>query len=210
MLFPSGRILIFAKPPIPGHVKTRLIPKYGVLGAANLYKILLRNTLAMAHDAQLAPIDLWWTASSGATRHGFLHACQRDYDVSLYRQRGRDLGERMHYSLSNALRDADYAILIGSDCPSIDATVLHDALNALAQGTDVVLGPAQDGGYVLIGMHRPCRFLFQNMRWSQPKVLQTTRQRLRRAGLSYGELAMGWDVDSPADVRRWRHKFIPN
>jgi rSAM/selenodomain-associated transferase 1 len=202
-VFPPARLLIFARAPRPGQVKTRLIPRLGRAGAACLYRRLLHRTLTVATTAALCPIELWCAPDP---RHGFFLACRRNYRLTLHRQQGGDLGERMHHALISALRRSQYAILIGGDCPSVGTAELRTALAALAAGREAVLGPAADGGYVLIGLRQPRASLFRGIRWGGATVLAATRRRLRRAGLDWAELAPGWDVDRPADVRRWRQE----
>jgi rSAM/selenodomain-associated transferase 1 len=201
MEFPEARLLIFAKAPIPGQVKTRLAQRFGFIGAANLYQSLLRWTLDRIVQAKLCPVQLW---CSPDVRHGFFNACRRDYRVSLRVQQGADLGQRMNHALNTTLKNAPYAVLMGSDCASLGITELRLALTALNEGWDAVLGPAEDGGYVLIGLRRPHPALFRNIAWSTPRVLPVTRHRLRCAGLDWAELPLGWDVDHPKDIRRWR------
>jgi rSAM/selenodomain-associated transferase 1 len=203
MEFPDARLLVFAKAPVPGRVKTRLVVRYGAPGAAKLYKSLLRWTLNNAVRADLCPIQLWCAPDA---RHGFFVTCRHDYGISLRVQQGADLGQRMHHALTQALQECAYAVLVGSDCASLNSAQLRFALKALAAGRDAVLGPAKDGGYVLIGLRRSCPALFRGISWSSSTVMRATRQRLRRAGLHWLELPLGWDVDHPRDVRRWRRQ----
>jgi len=203
--FPDARLLIFAKAPVPGRVKTRLAGQLGARGAAELYKRLLRRTLAIARAARLCPVELWCAPDA---RHGFFADCRRDYGVRLRRQRGGDLGRRMNHALNRALAGKAYAVLIGGDCASLGAAELREALDHLATGREVVLGPAADGGYLLVGLRRPCPALFRGIAWSTPTVLAATRRRLDRAGLAWVELSAGWDVDTPADLRRLRRSGL--
>jgi len=199
MEFPEARLLVFAKAPVPGQVKTRLAGKYGIRGAAKLYQAMLCRTLAMATAADLCPAQLWCAPN---TKHRFFASCRRDYGVTLKTQPGGDLGRRMDLALRQALRESSWAVLIGGDCPSLGPAELRAALAALAGGQDAVLGPAEDGGYVLIGLRRPYPALFYGVPWGNTSVLAATRRRLRRAGMDWLELPAGWDVDYPADVRR--------
>jgi uncharacterized protein len=199
--FPDARLLIFAKAPVPGRVKTRLAGHLGKRGAAELYKKLLYRTLRIAHAARLCPIELWCAPDA---RHGSFVACRREYGARLRRQCAGDLGRRMNHALSRTLAAGHPAVLIGGDCASLGEAELRTAFGLLAAGHEAVLGPAADGGYVLIGLNRPCPTLFQGIVWSTPAVLATTRRRLRRAGLNWAELPSGWDVDTPADLRRLR------
>jgi hypothetical protein len=141
-----------------------------------------------------------WCAPSPA--HGFFAACRRDYPLTLHAQRGADLGRRMQRALAWTLRDSRYAVLIGSDCPALTPAVLRNAFRALRAGSDVVLVPALDGGYVLIGMRRPAARLFHGIEWGSARVLQQTRRRLRQLGLNWVELPALADVDRPEDLRR--------
>ena len=203
MRFPQARLLIFAKAPVPGQVKTRLAAKLGPVGAAKLYQRLLCRTLHIACGSSLCPVQLWCAPD---TRHGFFQRCRRVYGIGLYCQQGADLGQRMHHALNTVLRQAPYAVLIGGDCPSLGEAELQAALMALAAGHDAVLGPAADGGYVLIGLRRSDVTLFRRIAWGSSAVLTATRRRLRRSGLDWVELPPGWDVDRPADLRRLQQK----
>lgn len=198
---PLPRLLVFAKAPVPGRVKTRLAGVLGTRGAARLYRVLLLRTLAMATATALGPVELWCAPDS---RHGFFSACRRAYGVRLCRQRSGDLGARMAQALRRTLAAGDSALLIGGDCVSLSGAELRAAAAHLASGADAVLGPAADGGYVLIGLRRPCRRLFEGIAWGTPQVLAATRRRLHRLGVNWSELAPGWDLDTPADLRRWR------
>ena len=199
--FPTARLLIFAKAPVPGRVKTRLARRLGTRGAAALYKKLLRQTLAIAREARLCPVELW-CAPDG--RHGFFTACRREYGVRLRRQCGGDLGRRMNQALNRTLAAHRFAVLIGGDCVSLGAAELRGAVSRLAAGRDAVLGPARDGGYLLVGLRQPRPALFRGIAWGTPAVLAATRRRLRRSGADWAELSPGWDVDTPADLRRLR------
>ena len=204
--FPDARLLIFAKAPVPGRVKTRLAGQLGTRGAAALYQKLLRRTLRLAHAARLCPIELWCAPDA---RHGFFIACRREYGVRLCRQCAGDLGRRMNHALNRTLADGHPVVLIGGDCASLEEAELRTAFGLLAAGHRAVLGPAVDGGYVLIGLSRPCPTLFQGIAWSTPTVLAATRRRLQRAGMNWAELPPGWDVDTPADLRRLRRSSPP-
>ncbi len=197
--FPSGRLLIFARAPVPGRVKTRLIPLLGARNAARLHARLLQRTLRMAVATHLAPVELWCAPAIG---NGFFYRVHRDFRVRLRRQQGADLGLRMHHALRTTLREGKYAVVIGSDCPALTGADLHAAFSALHAGHDAVLGPAQDGGYVLIGLRKPAARLFQGMPWGGARVLARTRRRLARVHKLTVELATTWDIDRPADFRR--------
>jgi rSAM/selenodomain-associated transferase 1 len=197
--FPEGRLLVFAKAPVPGQVKTRLAGKLGRIGAAKLYQRMLQQTLVTATSGRLCPVQLWCAPD---TRHGFFKACRRAFGVSLHPQHGSDLGQRMQHALITVLRANPYVLLMGGDCLSLGVDELRFALAVLAAGQEAVLGPAADGGYLLLGLRRPHSALFRGIHWGSDQVLAATRRRLRRAGLTGVELPTGWDVDHPRDLRR--------
>ncbi len=198
MLFPDARILIFAKSPEPGLVKTRLIPVLGPQGAAELHARLLAHTLARLAPARLAPVELWCSPDTG--RAPFPELAHR-YPVRLRRQRGADLGARMLDAAASALRGSKAAIVVGTDCPPLDGPYVERALNLLAS-RDAVLGPAQDGGYVLLGLKRAAPELFSNIPWGTNRVAAITRDRLESLRWDWAELLALWDLDRPEDLKR--------
>lgn len=199
MKYPNGRILIFAKAPIPGFAKTRLIPVLGAQGAADLHAWFIRRTVALAVESRLAPVELWTCGGEGLE---FFAVFQSVIDGRTYTQTGADLGARMSHALEQALENADFAVLIGTDCPLLGYADLDHACAALAAGCDVALGPADDGGYVLIGLRRSDPVLFGNIAWGTSDVLRQTRERIQRLGWSCHELPTLWDVDDPQDLER--------
>lgn len=204
--FPKARVLVFAKAPVPGQVKTRMAGNLGKPGAALLHRQLLSQTLRRLTQAQLAPVELWCAPD---TQHGFFIVCRRTYGVRLRRQQGRDLGERMGHALRTVLKEgSSFAVIVGSDCPMLDATYLRHGLTGLRAGQDAVLGPTEDGGYVLVGLRKPFPELFRGILWGKSTVLAATRGRLKRGGLHWTELPLTWDVDRPADLRRLRQQGI--
>ena len=204
MDFSDACILVFAKAPMPGQVKTRLAARYGERGAVGLYKAMLRRNLSLLQQMRCCPIQLWCAPHSC---NPFFAACRRDYGLELRMQHGADLGRRMDNALRSVLAEYRSALVIGGDCVSLSRHDIRFALAALATGGDAVLGPAEDGGYVLIGLRRPCPPLFRGIAWGGSRVLAQTRQRLHRSRLRWVELPLRWDVDRPADVRRLKRHF---
>lgn len=202
----KGGVIVFAKAPVPGAVKTRLISELGADVAAALYAGLIHQSLALALRADIGPVALWCAPSSA---HPFFSRCAQTYGVTLHDQHGDDLGMRMAAAFQNALGGRPYAVLIGSDCPSLTVDDLQVAAAQLVGGCDAVLGPAEDGGYVLLGLRRVIASLFENIPWSSDRVLSETRKRLRRAGADWHELATRWDVDRPEDLLRLVSLGIP-
>lgn len=187
-------IAILAKAPIAGQVKTRLIPALGPQGAARLQAVLIARTVETASRAGTGPVTLWTSLNPD---HEVFTALAARFDVRLARQHEGDLGERMLAAIARGP-----TLVIGNDCPALTPHHLREAAAALRDGNDVVLIPAEDGGYVLIGMRRPQAAVFSAMRWSVPSVLTETRRRLVQCGLKARELAGLWDIDVPEDLRR--------
>jgi rSAM/selenodomain-associated transferase 1 len=194
-------ISILAKAPVPGLAKTRLIPALGADGAAALQERLIRRAVATAADAALGPVALW-AAPDGA--HPLFQALRRRYGVTLGRQPDGDLGARMQEAAAAANGPV---LVVGTDCPALGADHLHRAAATL-RNYDVVVIPAEDGGYVLIGLRQPCAALFADIAWSTPTVIDETRRRLRTLTLSWRELPTLWDVDRPEDLERARREGL--
>lgn len=201
MQFPQSRILIFAKAPEPGRVKTRLIPALGAEEAASLYKKLLQQTVGKVAEAAVSPLDCWCAPNTG---HPVFRNLALQYGVRLEVQVGEDLGQRMEYGATQALLSADAVILIGGDCPVLEACHLSQTFDYLAKGMDAVLGPAEDGGYVLLGLKRTDPALFYDIPWGSDQVLALTRQRLEKLGWTWKELETLWDLDRPEDLVRYQ------
>jgi len=198
----SCRILVFAKAPVPGQVKTRLAPTLGKCGAAQLHRKLVERTLDTASTAALGAIELCCAPDAS---HAYFAACAKRHGLSLHTQGEGDLGVRMARALERPLALGAPALLIGCDCPVLTPAYLHEAATALACGADAVFGPAEDGGYVLIGLARaPRAQLFEAISWGTDTVMQDTRARLRQLGWCWRELAPLWDVDRPEDLLRLR------
>lgn len=199
-LFPDSVLLIFCKAPVAGLVKTRLQPSLTPEQAVDAHRQLTRYTLARAFQQPLCDVQLYCAPDA---RHAFFAQCINDYPVTLKTQQGDDLGARMHHALTEALAQYQHAILMGCDCPSLTWDDCRQALTALQQGLDLVIAPAEDGGYVLIGLNAPQPTLFENMHWGHGQVMAITRQRTANAALRVHELALQWDVDTVADWERF-------
>lgn len=192
------RLLIFAKAPRPGTVKTRLVPLLGEHGAAALQARLIEHALSVARTAAIGPIELHCAPDCGDP---FLQVCADGYGVALVPQREGDLGTRMQCALERALTCSPRALLVGTDCPALTVRVLRAADRAL-RAHDAVFAPVEDGGYALIGMKRCDARLFQGIAWGGPTVMQETRARLSTLGWTWRELEILWDVDRSEDYQR--------
>ena len=195
-------LLIFAREPLAGHVKTRLAAVLGAEAAAAAYRELIDATMKYAVAARtqglVATIEVWCTPDRASP---YFRGLAELHGVELRSQCEGDLGGRMSAAIADALARAPAAILIGTDCPAQGVGALAAAAAALADA-DVVLGPAEDGGFVLVGTRIPVRF--DRVRWSTPHALRDTRAALASAGVRWVELPLSWDVDEPADLARWR------
>jgi len=189
-------IAVFARAPVPGRVKTRLARVIGNAAAAALHERLVLRTLATARAAAPGKVELWCAPD---TSHPFLERCAQEFAATLRVQAEGDLGERMAHAF--AQHAGHPLVLIGSDCPALEARDLHDAICALASH-DAVFAPAEDGGYVLVALERPAPGLFRDIAWGTAEVMQATRERARHAGIKLAELRTLWDVDRPEDLRR--------
>lgn len=195
------RVAIFAKAPVPGYAKTRLIPKLGAAGAADLQAGFIRQTLSTACSASEFETSLWCAPNGN---HPFFLTCAEAFKVQIIEQAIGDLGARMEAAFAALASDLTPLVLVGTDCPALTAQHLADAHAALRHD-DAVFIPTEDGGYALIGLRRSHAALFTAMPWSTSAVMAQTRQRLRRQGLQWRELPTLWDVDEPADHERWMH-----
>jgi rSAM/selenodomain-associated transferase 1 len=191
----SASIAVLAKAPVPGLAKTRLIPAIGAHAAAVLQERLTEKTVATALAAGLGPVTLWCTPD-------VTHASCRDladrFSIDLVRQPDGDLGLRMLAAIEAA---SGACLVTGTDCPAFTPAHLRAAADTL-NGADVVLIPAEDGGYVLIGMRAAQPGLFTDMTWGAPTVLAETRRRIAALGLNAVELPPLWDVDTEPDLAR--------
>lgn len=207
MKYPHARLLVFSKAPVPGQVKTRLIPLLGAGGAAALYAGLLDATLEKATGAGLCPVELWCTPD---TRHAHFERARAQYDLRLRQQPAGDLGRRMSRALFTVLQEARHAVLIGADCPGLTAGDVDAALGALAEGVDVVLGPATDGGYYLVGVSAHHPYLFEDIAWGSARVRAATLDRCRRHHLHWTCLVEHADVDTPGDLPAGYTEKLPD
>ena len=197
----SRRVLVqvFAKAPVPGQVKSRLVPLLGPERAAELHCRLVQHTLATVAMARVGHVELWATAPG---EQAFLQACKRLLGIPLLFQPDGDLGARMSAAMTDGLERASAVLLVGCDVPTMTCADLREARDALDGGNDAALGPAEDGGYWLIGLSRHAPELFADLPWSTPALLDATRERLRALRWRWHELPTRWDVDRPEDVHR--------
>jgi uncharacterized protein len=191
-------LIVFLRYPEAGKAKTRLIPEVGAEGAAELAAELAHRALDVARvfaDDGSADVAIWYT---GCDENRAREIAQGDFTYHL--QVGPDLGSRMSAAFAATFDQGyDHAVLIGTDCPELDEFVIDDAFYFLEEN-DVVLGPADDGGYYLISLKAPAPALFEEVPWGSVEVFQTTVNIANRLGLSTEPLPFLWDVDRPEDL----------
>jgi rSAM/selenodomain-associated transferase 1 len=192
-------LIVFARAPVPGQSKTRLVPLLGAEGAAALHVRLVKHALATARKAAFARTELCCAPDADDP---FFRFCAARYGVELAAQAEGDLGARMHAAFERALVASPRVLIVGSDCPALTARHLRHADRALHDGADAVFVPCEDGGYALIGLARADRRLFEDIAWGGEAVMASTRERLAALGWQWRELETLWDVDRPEDYER--------
>lgn len=189
-------IMVFAKAPVPGQVKTRLIPALGEAGAAELHAALLAQTLKKV--SQLDDIVIRLYCQPDMHHPLFRHAADH-YRLSLHAQQGNDLGKRMANAFTDNLPRYHKALVIGCDCPALTPDDLRAAIAALDE-QDAVIVPAHDGGYVLLGLNTFSPLIFTGIDWSTGRVFEQTARQLDAAGLRWSALEPRQDIDRPEDL----------
>jgi len=197
-------LCVFARAPVPGKVKTRLQTLLSPQAACDVHQQLMEACLAKMQHGNWRH-QLWSTDS----RNQIINDLSQHYHFEMQLQIGADLGERMHHAIRTAALMQRYIVVIGTDCPVISVEYINQALEKL-QSAPVVLGPAEDGGYVLLAIDSQAietnqiKNLFSNIPWGGKQVFATTCQRLTDSGCSWEQLERLWDVDNPDDYQRWQ------
>lgn len=189
-------VIAFVKEPTPGRVKTRLCPPLSHAQAADLYSAFARDTIVALAQVPGARVQVAYAARSASDSPAWLGPAAGEW----FPQHGADLGERMNAAFERVFaQGARRVIIVGSDIPDLGPERVAAAFLALER-RDLVLGPADDGGYYLVGLSRPCDELFRSMEWSTPDVLDQTIGRAERMGLSLELLESCRDVDTAEDL----------
>ena len=196
----SNKLLIFTKSPILGKVKTRLQPDYTPEQSLTVHKRLMLNTLELTKNLKDFDIELCCAPNRNTS---FFLECEKNFPISLNNQEGADIGERMAFSLSVSLKTHEKVIVIGTDCPDIDEDYITQAFAALSEN-DAVIGPASDGGYVLLGLTKFSMALFTDISWSSDKVFAQTKKVFENLSWSLKELGIMHDLDRPEDLLKYQ------
>ena len=193
-------MIVFAKSPIPGFAKTRLVPALGESGAAELHRRLVLTTLGGIGNLQSWDLQLW---CAGDINHVFFQECARKFDISLYSQWGETLGNRMFNAFECTLKEYEKVVIVGTDCPLLNQSVISQAFQYLDE-TPAVINPADDGGYVLLGLKKVDEKIFNSVDWGTSTVAEQTYIRLSELKWQYSLLPSLWDVDIPEDLIKLR------
>lgn len=192
----KGHICVFAKPPVAGAVKTRLIPAVGTEGTARLARAFLQDTWSFLRNIP-------WAHPVIATTVAPEEILALAPDAEVWLQGGGDLGRRIERILRRALRQGPFAIAIGADTPGIPPRLLDQARRALTTA-DAAIGPSEDGGFYLLGLKRCPIGLFKKLPWSEKDTFARTLARLKERRLKVTVLDQWFDVDRPEDLHRLR------
>ena len=192
-------LIIFAREPLPGKVKTRLGRAVGNNAAAELYGAMLADVLEQAAALPgIRPLLYWACEGDGMPPSPDVPG------LEVFRQAGATLGQRMANAFESAFKSgSDVCCIIGTDSPDLPPEYISRAFDLLCQGeADVVFGPAEDGGYYLLGMGRTWAGLFRDIPWGTPQVLAASLERARHLGLRIALLPQSYDIDTLSDLLR--------
>lgn len=191
-------IIIFSKKPKLGKVKTRIATSLGDSTALEIYKELLEITFKILHPMNCKKYLFWDELPDESSSY-------LDQGFELRIQKGIDLGERMENAFSEVIPFHDKVIIVGTDCPYINSNLLEQSFVCLEQ-SDIVIGPATDGGYYLLGKKVLNTKIFRNIKWSTDTVLTETIQTCKEQNLKFDLLMELSDIDTEADYIQWKRK----
>ncbi len=195
-------VQVFFKAPIEGKVKTRLIPKVGLLNSVIIHTRLCEQVIqcvaSYAGKNEDVAVQFWVDLD---TRHEFVQEHAARYGIDVFQQKGSDLGERMQFAMESGLMTADQVVIVGGDCFSLCDQYLALAFDVL-ENKDMVFGPADDGGYILIGSHGLDNGFFKDVQWGESTVLASSIDCANHSGKTYGLLEERWDIDTWDDIQR--------
>lgn len=201
MKYTDSVIIVFAKAPVPGQVNTRLIPAIGEEQATRLQYELIHQRLSLLTQPKLCEVLLYCAPDIS---HPCFKECADEYSVNLVEQQGVDLGVRMANAIEEQSQYFKNVVVVGTDAPALELDRIEQAIVQLRDGKEVVVVPASDGGYVLIGMSQYYKALFCSVPWGTDRVMTKTRGNSVAAGLKMVELETCWDIDTPEDYARYK------
>ena len=196
--FPNIILNVFAKAPVLGTVKTRMQPIHPQAFSLALHCTLVDYCLTTWQASAICPVELWLAGDQSL----FEEKLPQWHKLPINAQQGQDLGARLLHSLTSSFEkdNTQGVLLVGTDCPFIDSSYLTTACEAMLEH-DVVIGAAEDGGYVLLGVKQAIPELFDNIDWGSDQVFAQTLSVIQSKGLSYFELPALNDIDRPEDLK---------
>jgi rSAM/selenodomain-associated transferase 1 len=201
----SPDLILFAKQPIPGEVKTRLQPDYSPEQAAQIAEFLIRDTAKLA--ATNWPSDVYLYGAPGVD-HPLFRRLAEKFHLHLVTQADGDLGLRMLTALREGIERSGAAGVLGSDVPHCRGAILELAHEKLARGENVI-GPTEDGGYYFIGLQQAPDALFDHIEWGGSRVVETTLLRAQQLGIAFEVLPKLSDIDTRDDLWITAHQYEP-
>lgn len=192
---------VFSKAPVPGRVKTRMQPVLSPMECARLAENMLRKAVKTGTSLEHCDVQLWCFPD---TTHSVFAELQQAHGVELIRQFGSNLGDRMQQALNSGLNSYEKVVLIGADCPAMDRDYLQETLEVLDKENQIVLGPAKDGGYVMIAANCPVpESVFRGVAWGTSTVLRETLDKMEAEGLQPRLMPELSDIDEPSDLKHY-------
>jgi rSAM/selenodomain-associated transferase 1 len=193
-------LIQFSRAPLEGAVKTRMLPYLSAAQACELHCEMTLWTCRQLLDSGFGDVEV---SVAGDPQHALFNSCLAMGACRVSQQHGADLGQRMYDAIQRGLAQYASVILVGSDCPGIDPAYLRQAVAALHKAP-VVVGPATDGGYVLLGARAISEDIFKDIPWGSDQVYAKTRVALASAELEWIELSSLTDIDTPEDLPVWK------
>lgn len=188
-------LIVFAKAPISGKCKTRLIPALGDTGAAELQSALVQHTLDRLVDS-----EQWQTRLCITESHDLFELICSLHDIEQDHQQGRDLGERMCNAVKRSHTKFTRVLIVGTDCPFLTRSDIKEGFRQL-ENVDCVFAPANDGGYVMVGTSRVVDEIFESIEWGSEHVMQQSLHQAKQHDIEVGLLLSRQDIDRPEDLR---------
>lgn len=193
-------IQIFAKAAIEGAVKTRLARQVGNAAALLIHQRLCRHVVAECCAANADQVEIWAALD---TNDPFLQG----FGLPVYEQQGRELGTRLDFAMRHGLARHSRVVIVGADVYSLTAAYIQQAFKGL-QTSEIVVGPATDGGYVLIGASHSIPAVFHDIPWGTPDVMGATMDKLLSNMISFELLPERWDIDTLDDIKRYAPELL--
>ncbi len=198
---PRNVLIVFAREPVPGRVKTRLAAAIGDIAAADAYSLMLENVLNNCRKLTGVETIVFWDCDATS-----LPLLENRYECRSKLQAAGKLGQRMQAAFAEMFGSGcDHCCIIGSDSPDLPLAYIQEAFNRLTlPQTDAVFGPTHDGGYYLLGLSRLWPQLFENIGWSTPLTLRQSLDAAEKAGIKVALLPEWYDIDTLDDLEKYR------